>query len=337
MPQKTLVVITGPTGVGKTAVAIRLARDLGTEIVSADSRQIFRDIPIGTAAPTADELAAVRHHFVGILGLDEYYSAAQFEEDALAVIDRLFQTHDYVVMCGGSMMYVDAVCKGIDQLPTISDDVRRDVARRLAEDGADAMREELRRLDPVYYEQVDLNNVKRVAHAVEICLQSGKPYSSLRTGTVKQRPFRIVKIGLNLPRQELFDRINCRVEKMVEEGLVEEARRGLQGDVCLFRRHDGLSDSRGSVAEKHARLRQEAAYVVCQRCRHALACPDRLRRCTPSCFQSVALNFRASPGKKLQKCGVNAGKSCKFAYQTVEKSCKICLKSVVGKALVANF
>ena len=207
MPQKTLVVITGPTGVGKTAVAIRLARDLGTEIVSADSRQIFRDIPIGTAAPTADELAAVRHHFVGILGLDEYYSAAQFEEDALA------------------MMYVDAVCKGSDQLPTISDDVRRDVARRLAEDGADAMREELRRLDPVYYEQVDLNNVKRVAHAVEICLQSGKPYSSLRTGIVKQRPFRIVKIGLNLPRQELFDRINRRVEKMVEEGLVEEARR----------------------------------------------------------------------------------------------------------------
>ena len=316
MPQRTLVVITGPTGVGKTAVAIRLARDLGTEIVSADSRQIFRDIPIGTAAPTADELAAVRHHFVGILGLDEYYSAAQFEEDALAVIGRLFLTHDYVVMCGGSMMYVDAVCKGIDQLPTISDDVRRDVARRLAEDGADAMREELRRLDPVYYEQVDLNNVKRVAHAVEICLQSGKPYSSLRTGIVKQRPFRIVKIGLTLPRQELFDRINCRVEKMVEEGLVEEAaappqfaqHRRLQGDVCLFRRHDGFPDCRGSVAEKHARLRQEATYVVCQGRRHALVCPDRLRRCTQSCFQSGALNFRANAGKKLQKCGANAGK-----------------------------
>ena len=156
-----------------------------------------------------------RQHFY--YHFDDVYDAVRwiFEEEAVAVIDRLFQTHDYVVMCGGSMMYVDAVCKGIDQLPTISDDVRRDVARRLAEDGADAMREELRRLDPVYYEQVDLNNVKRVAHAVEICLQSGKPYSSLRTGIVKQRPFRIVKIGLNLPRQELFDRINRRVEKMV--------------------------------------------------------------------------------------------------------------------------
>lgn len=224
MPQKTLVVITGPTGVGKTAVAIRLARDLGTEIVSADSRQIFRDIPIGTAAPTPDELAAVRHHFVGTLDLHDYYSAAQFEEDALAVIDGIFRSHDYAVMCGGSMMYVDAVCKGIDQLPTISDRVRDEVARRLADDGAEAMREELRRLDPDYYAQVDLNNVKRVAHAVEICMEAGRPYSSLRTGSVKQRPFRIVKIGLNLPREQLFDRINRRVEQMIADGLEQEAR-----------------------------------------------------------------------------------------------------------------
>lgn len=225
MPQKTLVVITGPTGVGKTAVAIRLARDLGTEIVSADSRQIFRDIPIGTAAPTAEEQAAVRHHFVGILGLEDYYSAAQFEEDALATIGRLFESHDYVVMCGGSMMYVDAVCKGIDQLPTISAEVRALVARRYEEEGAESMLAELQRLDPAYYEQVDRNNLKRVVHAIEICLQAGRPYSELRTGTVKERPFRIVKIGLNLPRPQLFDRINRRVEMMIEEGLIEEARR----------------------------------------------------------------------------------------------------------------
>ena len=225
MAEKTLVVVTGPTGVGKTAVAIRLARALGTEIVSADSRQIFRDIPIGTAAPTAEEQAEVKHHFVGILGLEDYYSAAQFEADVLALLPALFEKSDYVVMCGGSMMYVDAVCKGIDELPTISDTVRRDVAERLECDGADAMREELKRLDPVYYNQVDLNNMKRVAHAVEICLEAGRPYSELRTNSVKERPFRIVKIGLNLPREQLFDRINRRVLKMVDEGLVDEVRR----------------------------------------------------------------------------------------------------------------
>ena len=224
-PCGTLIVVTGPTGVGKTDIAIRLAREFGTEIISADSRQIYRDIPIGTAAPTTEQLAEVKHHFVGILGLDEYYSAAQFEEDVMNLLPRLFVRSPYVVMCGGSMMYVDAVCKGIDNIPTISEEIRTTVAKRLMDLGADAMREELKRLDPEYYEQVDLNNMKRVIHAVEICEQAGMPYSRLRTGVAKQRPFRILKIGLTLPRAELFDRINRRVVKMIDCGLVEEARK----------------------------------------------------------------------------------------------------------------
>lgn len=224
MAGKTLVVITGPTGVGKTAVAIRLARDLGTEIVSADSRQIFRGIPIGTATPTEEELAAVRHHFVGILDLHDYYSAAQFEQEALVRIKELMKSHDMVVMCGGSMMYVDAVCKGIDELPTISEEVRRSVSEMLAREGVEALQEHLRELDPDYYRQVDLNNTKRVVHAIEICLQAGCPYSKMRTGLIKARPFNIVKIGLNMPREQLFERINMRVLKMMEAGLEEEAR-----------------------------------------------------------------------------------------------------------------
>lgn len=222
---KTLIVITGPTGVGKTGKAIELAQSLGTEIVSADSRQLYRDIPIGTAAPTAEELAMVKHHFVGILGLEEYYSAAQFEVDALEVIKRIFAERDYAVMCGGSMLYVDAICRGIDDIPTISDEVRSRVAEMVATLSAEELRETLRSLDPAYHAIVDLNNTKRVAHAIEICLQAGVPYSTLRTGKAKPRDFEIVKIALNLPRQELFDRINRRVDAMVEQGLEEEARR----------------------------------------------------------------------------------------------------------------
>lgn len=222
---KTLIVITGPTGVGKTGKAIELAQSLGTEIVSADSRQLYRDIPIGTAAPTAEELAMVKHHFVGILGLEEYYSAAQFEVDALEVIKRIFAERDYAVMCGGSMLYVDAICRGIDDIPTISDEVRSRVDEMVANCSAEELRETLRSLDPAYHAIVDLNNTKRVAHAIEICLQAGVPYSTLRTGKAKPRNFEIVKIALNLPREELFDRINRRVDAMVEQGLEEEAHR----------------------------------------------------------------------------------------------------------------
>lgn len=222
----TLVVITGPTGSGKTDTAIVVARALGAEIISADSRQIYRGIPVGTAAPTPRQLEAVPHHMVGILGLEEYYSAARFEEDVVGrLLPELFARSPYVVLCGGSMMYVDAVCNGIDDIPTISQEVREQVAARFACGGLDAVRSDLLMLDPAYYGQVDLRNGRRLIHAVEICLQAGRPYSELRTHSVKQRPFRIVKTGLALPRAQLFDRINRRVLRMVDDGLVEEARR----------------------------------------------------------------------------------------------------------------
>ena len=223
----TLIVITGPTGVGKTRVAIEIAQHLGCEIINADSRQIFREIPIGTAAPTAEEQALVKHHFVGIKNLHEYYSAAQFEADVLALLPSLFARNGVAVMCGGSMMYIDAVCNGIDEIPTISDEIRNAVAEKFRTEGLESMLAELQMLDPEYFEIVDKNNSKRVVHAVEICRQAGVPYSQLRTGEHKSRPFKIVKIGLNIEREQLFDRINRRVDAMIEQGLEQEARKVL--------------------------------------------------------------------------------------------------------------
>lgn len=222
--KKRLIVITGPTGVGKTAKAIELAQRLGTEIISADSRQIYRDIPICTAVPTPEERAAVKHHFVEILDLNKYYSAAQFEDDAISLLNQLFENHDDVVMCGGSMMYVDAVCNGIDNIPTITQEIREEVLNDLNTQGMDFLKEELRLRDLEYYKIVDINNSKRIVHAIEICRQSGNTYTSLRTGIRKSRDFEILKIGLNLPREQLFERINRRVDKMVEAGLEAEAR-----------------------------------------------------------------------------------------------------------------
>lgn len=221
---KTLIVVTGPTGSGKTKLSIELARRLGCDIISADSRQLFRDIPIGTASPTADEQALVRHHLVGCLGLDEYYSAARFEEDALRLLDVQFANSDYAVVCGGSMMYVDALTRGIDSLPEISDDVRREAYGMLESEGIEGVRMRLRELDPAYYAVVDLNNHKRLVHALEICMEAGVPYSSLRTGREKVRPFRVVKFAFDYPREELFERINRRVDAMMANGLLEEAR-----------------------------------------------------------------------------------------------------------------
>ena len=221
----TLIVVTGATGSGKTALSIAIAQRLGCHILSADSRQLYRDIPIGTAAPTADELAAVPHHFVGTLGLTDYYSAAQYEADALALLNELWRDCPYAVMCGGSMMYVDAVCRGIDDLPTISDEIRAKAMALYHEGGLPLLHETLKRLDPVYFNQVDINNHKRLVHAIEISMQAGVPYSSLRTGGVKQRPFRIIKVALDYEREVLFDRINRRVDAMIAAAMVDEARR----------------------------------------------------------------------------------------------------------------
>ena len=223
--RKKLVVLLGPTAVGKTELSLQLAERLGCPIISADSRQLYRDMVVATAAPTREQLARVPHHFIGTLSLTDYYSAAQYEADALALIEQLFTRHDTLLLTGGSMMYIDAVCNGIDEIPTISDEVRRAVVTRYEEEGLDVLLEELQRLDPDFYEKVDRRNPKRVIHAVEICRMTGQPYSSLRTETKKERPFDIVKIGLTRPREELYERINSRVDAMMRDGLEAEARR----------------------------------------------------------------------------------------------------------------
>lgn len=224
---KTLLVLIGPTGVGKTELSLRLAGLFHTCIVSADSRQLYADLKIGTAAPTAEERTRAEHHFVGTLKLTDYYSAAQYESDVMQLLDRLFRTHDTVLLTGGSMMYVDAVCKGIDDIPTVDEETRRTMLRKYEEEGLEQLCAELRLLDPDYYRIVDRKNPKRVIHALEICYMTGRTYTSYRTRQAKERPFCIVKVGLTRAREELYDRINRRVLRMVDEGLVEEARRVL--------------------------------------------------------------------------------------------------------------
>ena len=222
---KTLVVLLGPTAVGKTELSLSLAEMLGSPIINCDSRQLFADLQIGTAAPTTEQLQRVKHYFVGILKLEDYYNAAQYETDVLHLCEELFQTHNTLLMSGGSMMYIDAVCRGIDDIPTISEEIRARVNERLGTEGLEPMLEELRTLDPEYYDIVDKKNVRRVVHALEVCLMSGRPYSEFRTNTHKERPFRIIKIGLNRPREELFARINARVDQMMKDGLMDEVRR----------------------------------------------------------------------------------------------------------------
>ena len=221
----TLLVLLGPTGVGKTAWSIRIAEKLSSPILSADSRQLYKGMSIGTAAPTPDQLSRVKHYFVGILSPEEYYSASRYEEEAITLIEKLHKKHPVVVMVGGSMLYIDAVCRGIDEMPTIDDELRKDLQQLYRKEGLDPIRQQLKLLDPVFYRQVDLKNPKRVIHALEVCLMTGKPYSSLRTNLRKKRPFRIVKIGFTRERQELYDRINARVDDMIDNGLIEEAQR----------------------------------------------------------------------------------------------------------------
>ena len=229
---QTLVILLGPTAVGKTELSLRLADCFHSPILSCDSRQLYRDLPIGTAAPTADQLARAHHYFIGTLGLEDYYSAAQYEQDALAVLAQEFQTHDTLVMTGGSMMYIDAVCEGIDDIPTVDDETRNLLKQRYAAEGLEPLQKELRLLDPEYYAACDIRNTKRVIHALEICYMTGRTYTSFRVRAKKQRPFRILKVGLCRERADLFDRINRRVTQMADQGLVEEARRVLPYRHC---------------------------------------------------------------------------------------------------------
>lgn len=242
----SLIVITGPTGVGKTEICLQIAEHYGIDIINADSRQIFAEIPIGTAAPTAEQMQRVRHYFVGTHHIGDYYSASSYEQDVLELLRKFEEVegqrskdegqgehpspdnhHPIALLSGGSMMYIDAVCNGIDDIPNIREDIRNEMKRRLEKEGLDSLLEELSRLDPEHYAIVDRKNPRRILHALEICHQTGRTYTSFRTGEKRKRPFNIIKIGLNRDRDELYERINQRVLDMMGLGLEQEARKML--------------------------------------------------------------------------------------------------------------
>lgn len=219
----TLIVVTGPTAVGKTALCIDIAKHYGIPIINADSRQIYRELRIGTATPTEEQLRNVKHYFVGSISIDDYYNASMYEQDVLALLNQ-FKQSPIQLLTGGSMMYIDAVCNGIDDIPTVREDIREEMKRRYVEEGLEALCEDLKRLDPEHYAVVDKQNHRRVIHALEICYQTGTTYTSFRKQEKKQRPFQIVKIGLNRDREELYQRINQRVDQMMADGLLDEVK-----------------------------------------------------------------------------------------------------------------
>lgn len=221
--KSTLIVLLGPTGVGKTNISLRLAEHFGCPIISSDSRQFYRELKIGTAAPTDKQLASTKHYFVGSHSIFDDYSAGQYELDAIKLLDELFRNQKVLMLVGGSMMYIDAICNGIDDIPTVDPETRQFWLNTYAEKGLTYIQEELKQLDPKHYGEVDLQNHKRVLHALEICSITGKPFSDIRTGKRKERPFNILKIGLNRSREELYERINSRVDEMMAEGLLQEA------------------------------------------------------------------------------------------------------------------
>ena len=220
---KTLFVLLGPTSVGKTKLSIRIARHLECPIISADSRQIYKEMPIGSDAPTEQIRTQIEHFFVASQSIIDYYSASLFEEQALSLINKLHETHEHLLLCGGSMLYIDAVCKGIDDMPTVTQEIRYAIWKQYHEQGLDSLLDELQKSDPLHYEEVDRKNHRRVIHALEICRMTQKPYSSFRTQKVKIRPFKICKIGLSRDRTQLYESINTRVNEMIDNGFVDEA------------------------------------------------------------------------------------------------------------------
>lgn len=266
--QKTLIVITGPTGIGKTSVAIEVAKFFDTEIISCDSRQVYLELYIGTAIPDPEQLEAVKHYFIHTHSIQEYYNASMFETDVLMLLDKLFSRKNLMVMAGGSMLYIEAVCKGIDDLPDVDTGLRNELIEKWKQEGLANLRLQLKKLDPDYYTATDLKNPKRILRALEVCLMTGKPYSSFRSDSVKKRPFGIIKIGLNCEREILYDRINRRVDKMIADGLIDEARKvypfknlnalNTVGYKELFAWFDGHIDKEEAIRQIKANSRKYA-------------------------------------------------------------------------------